>query len=44
MLEEMGETALALRALRMVQEINPNRPNVTEAISRLERATGSDTL
>jgi len=44
MLEEMGETAPALRAMRMVQEINPNRPNVTEAISRLERATGSDTL
>jgi tetratricopeptide (TPR) repeat protein len=44
MLEEMGETVLALRALRMVQEINPNRPNVSEAILRLERATGSDTL
>jgi len=44
MLEEMGENALALGALRMVHEINPNRPTVNEAISRLERATGSDTL
>lgn len=44
MLEDMGETALALKALRMVQEINPNRPTVNEAVSRLERATGADTL
>ncbi len=43
-LEEMGETTLALRALRMVHEINPNRPNVTEAIARLERAAGADSL
>jgi tetratricopeptide (TPR) repeat protein len=43
-LEEMGETALALKALRMVHEINPNRPTVSEAISRLERATGADSL
>jgi tetratricopeptide (TPR) repeat protein len=44
MLEDMGETALALKALRMVHEINPNRPTVSEAISRLERATGADSL
>ena len=44
MLEEMGETELALRALRTVQKINPNRPNINDAAKRLERAAGAAEL
>jgi tetratricopeptide (TPR) repeat protein len=44
MFEQMGETDLALRAMLAVQEINPNRPNVNQAIIRLERFTGAAEL
>lgn len=44
MLEQMGEVELALRALEEVQAINPNRPNVNDAIERLERMTGAAEL
>jgi tetratricopeptide (TPR) repeat protein len=44
MLEQMGEVELALRALKQVQALNPNRPNVNDAIERLERMTGAAEL
>lgn len=40
MLEEMGDIDTALAALRAVQEMNPNRDTVNQAIERLERQTG----
>lgn len=39
-LEEAGESARALEVYRAVKAINPNRPEVIEAIERLERAAG----
>ena len=44
MFEAMGETELALKALRAVQELNPNRPNINDAAERLERLTGAAEL
>ena len=44
MLESMGEPELALKALHQVQELNPNRPNINEAVSRLEKMTGDAEL
>ncbi len=44
MLESMGEPALALKALHQVQALNPNRPNINEAITRLEKMTGDAEL
>ena len=44
MLEQMGETELALQAMLAVQELNPNRPNVNRAVIRLERFTGAAEL
>ena len=44
MMESLGETDLALRALRAVQELNPNRPNINEAVTRLEKMTGDAEL
>ncbi len=44
MLEQMGEPELALKALREVQKINPNRPNINEAVTRLEKMTGDAQL
>jgi tetratricopeptide (TPR) repeat protein len=44
MLESMGEPELALRALHAVQALNPNRPNINEAVTRLERTTGDAEL
>lgn len=40
MLEDMGEPDLALKALLQVQKLNPNRPNINEAVTRLQRQTG----
>lgn len=40
MFEIMDEPDLALRALREVQRINPNRPETDDAILRLERSRG----
>jgi tetratricopeptide (TPR) repeat protein len=44
MLESMGETELALRALRQVQALNPNRPNINDAVVRLRQMTGEAEL
>jgi tetratricopeptide (TPR) repeat protein len=44
MLESMDEPELALKALHAVQELNPNRPNINEAVTRLERMTGDAEL
>jgi tetratricopeptide (TPR) repeat protein len=44
MLEQMGETGYALQALRAVQALNPNRPEVNEAVDRLTRMTGEAEL
>jgi len=43
-LEQTGDTELALRALRTLQEINPNRPEIDRRIQRLERETGAADL
>lgn len=40
MFEQMNDPEMALKALRAVQELNPNRPNVNEAVTRLQRMTG----
>ncbi len=44
MLESMGDPEMALKALHAVQELNPNRPNIDEAVTRLERMTGDAEL
>ena len=44
MLESMGEPELALSALHAVQALNPNRPNINEAVTRLQRMTGEAEL
>ena len=44
MLESMDEPELALEALRMVQELNPNRPNIADAVKRLEQTSGEADL
>ncbi len=44
MLEEMDEPQLALRALRRAQKLNPNQPNVNDAVTRLEKMTGDAEL
>lgn len=44
MFENMGETEYALQALRAVQALNPNRPNINEAVARLTRMTGEADL
>jgi tetratricopeptide (TPR) repeat protein len=42
--EAMDEPQLALEAFEAVHALNPNRPNVNEAITRLERMTGAAEL
>ena len=44
MLEQLGEPDMALTVLHKVQELNPNRPNINEAVSRLEKMTGDAEL
>jgi tetratricopeptide (TPR) repeat protein len=44
MLEDMGEIDYARDALRAVQALNPNRPNIDEAVMRLNRMTGETDL
>jgi tetratricopeptide (TPR) repeat protein len=44
MLEAMDEPELALEALHAVQKLNPNRPNINEAVDRLERMHGEAEL
>lgn len=43
-LEAMDEPERALDAFAAVHALNPNRPNVSEAITRLERMTGAAEL
>lgn len=40
MFEQMGQTDLALDALRAVHDIHPNQPDVQASIERLERVKG----
>lgn len=44
MFEAMDEPSMALRAFEAVHALNPNRPNVNEAITRLQRMTGEAEL
>jgi tetratricopeptide (TPR) repeat protein len=44
MLEQMDEPDLALRAMLAAQKLNPNRPNVNDAVKRLEQMTGDAEL
>ncbi len=44
MFEQMGESDLALRAFRAARDINPNQPDVTSAVERLEREKGAAEL
>lgn len=44
MFEQMDEPALALDALHAAQKLNPNRPNINEAVTRLERMSGASEL
>lgn len=44
MLEQLDETELALSAWREVRALNPNRPDIDDAIARLERRTGETDL
>jgi len=44
MFEAMDEPELALEALRAVQALNPNRPNINEAVIRLEQTAGQAEL
>jgi len=40
MLEAMDEPEQALRALHLAEKLNPHRPNIKDAITRLEKETG----
>jgi tetratricopeptide (TPR) repeat protein len=44
MFEAMDEPEMALKAFHAVQELNPNRPNINDAVTRLERITGQAEL
>lgn len=44
MLEDMGEFQDALRAFRAAQAIHPHRDEINEAVNRVERALGGQTL
>ena len=44
MFEAMEEPELALEALHMVQKLNPNRPNINDAVQRLEQMNGEADL
>lgn len=41
MLEQMGEIDYALQALRAVHALNPNRPNINDALERLDNLAGA---
>lgn len=43
-LEEMGQSALALRAMRAAQRLNPNSEQVSAAVERLRFSVGDATL
>jgi hypothetical protein len=40
----MDEPDLALEALHAVQKLNPNRPNINDAVTRLEQINGEAEL
>ena len=40
MFEAMDEPRRALAALHMAEKLNPNRPSIKDAITRLEKQTG----
>jgi tetratricopeptide (TPR) repeat protein len=44
MFETMDEPEMALKALHAAHEITPNRTNINEAVTRLERLTGDAEL
>jgi tetratricopeptide (TPR) repeat protein len=44
MFEQMGEPAMSLRAFRAAHALNPNQPEVNEAIERLEKEKGAAEL
>jgi len=44
MFEQMGDTELAIAALRASQALNPHRDNISQTINRLERETGAADL
>ncbi|WP_342767638.1 tetratricopeptide repeat protein [Roseicyclus mahoneyensis] len=44
MLEDMGQLEDALRAFRAAQAIHPHRDEINEAVNRVERALGGQTL
>jgi tetratricopeptide (TPR) repeat protein len=44
MLEQLDEPRMALRAFEAAQKLNPNQPNVNDAVSRLEKMTGDAEL
>lgn len=43
-LDEVGEDEAALRMFRRVQAIHPNRPDVNDAVERLERETAGTSI
>lgn len=43
-LEQLGDTSRALAAYRMVNAIHPHRPDVKDAIERLEASSGESAL
>jgi tetratricopeptide (TPR) repeat protein len=44
MLESLGDDELALRALEAARKLNPNSPNISDAVERLERSQGAADL
>lgn len=40
MFESMNEPQLALKAMRMAEDLSPNRPSIRDTIRRLEKQTG----
>jgi len=43
-LEELNQPELALKALNAAQKLNPHRPNINDAVKRLERSAGAAEL
>jgi tetratricopeptide (TPR) repeat protein len=43
-LEQLGEPAPALKALRAAERLNPNRPDIQESIERIDRSLGAQDL
>ena len=43
-LEQLGEPAPALKALRAAERLNPNRPDIQDSIKRVDRSLGAQDL